>query len=162
MSASLEGQKIPTKKWIDFISPLVESHNSAPAYGTSFKRNEIKDSNFHDYLDERELKKIPKAERAKFDVTATFNSQSIDSGSLPDSAKRKLFKFLPGEEVLVSRKALKINKADGGVFAKSSVLGSFSRKRFQITSAKLRPTAEGQLVAGSYIFLKDLYTLNHP
>lgn len=136
---------------MDFLGPLVASHNSSPAFDTSFSRDEVKDSNFFDYLDER-FSPILGEPESKFDITTTFNSASIDSRSLPPDSARRVLTFLPGDSVLVSRKSLKVDEeGKPRAFVKPSVIGNFSRQTYTVVSSKLRPTAKGELVPGQSI-----------
>lgn len=142
---SAQNNPADRKKWTAFVDPFVIYHNNKHAYGTSFKRSEINDSNFLEYLDER---------LGVSDSTTAFNSSSIDLRSLSDEMAAALFRYFPGESVLLARKALSIvdetGKKDGSAFTKASVIGSFSNIEYRISSCKLKLTRDQKLVPGKF------------
>lgn len=140
LSTVLEAQSPSTNNWVQFVDTVVEHHNSQPAAGTSFVRNEINDSNFLNYLDERYGRGVE-----GYDVTQGFSSSSVDSQSLAPASAKKCFNYLPGDVVLVTRRSLNVIDDEGAknsLFTKASISGNYSRIRFTVHSAKLRVTAD--------------------
>lgn len=149
LSLILESQTPATKNWIQFLDSLVEQHNAQPAGKTSLSRNDVTDSNFLDYLDER----FGGTKASDYDCTAQFSSASLDSRVLSKSVKSRIFKHLPGDRVIVTRRSLNLmddqsTAKSSMLFSKPSVSGNFSKIPFVVQSAKLRVTSDRTWIAG--------------
>ena len=117
-------------KWYRHVDQVTAHHNSRSAHGTSFKRNEINQQNFHEYLDER------MGDGSKdFDATMTFNSGKIDYRDCGPNL-RASFKFKPGDSVILTNKSTNPTK----MFEKKSKIGSWNREEHKISIAQLRTT----------------------
>lgn len=126
-----------SKRWVDSLQKIITSFNKEKVPGTQFRRIDIDDSNFFEFLDELyDLK----------DATLSFNTRSLNMNSLSPGWQNKLFKFKLNEEVFVSRSSLK----EKNTFEKTSMTGGFSKKIYIIVDAFLRSTNDDQLVPGMF------------
>lgn len=126
------------QNWTRLLPEIERRHNSELVTGTSFRRDEVNDSNWMQFLDQLFKSK---------DATLTLNSRSIDYQSLSSKRWRKMiFRFHPGQKVLVSRSGVQ----QKGKFDKSSVLGTYAKMPlYQIVQAKLRSTKDGDYIPGN-------------
>ena len=130
-----------TDKWINIILDVANHHNEQNAFGTSFRRIDIDDENFLQYMSERYGKK---------DVTLTYPGSKISYAYLKWAGMaEKLMKFKVGEKVAVTILADKTVKRKYKTFIKKSRHGTYYPKVYKIVKAALRKTYSGQLVAGN-------------
>ena len=137
-------------RWIDFLTPVLETHNNEIVRGTSFRRNEVNKNNWLEFVNQK---------MGVEDSTMLMTSRSLNAASLGALAK-KIFKFLPGDGVIASRLSLKVpEKKDveegrraqkSQTFTKHSVAGSFSKREFVVVDAVLRSTGDGKLTKGNW------------
>ena len=124
------------KKWINILREVINAHNRKKIEGTTFSPNQIKSSNFMEFINQLHDTK---------DASMNFSTNSIDSRSVINKNWiKKLFKFRLDQKVLASKYSLEGRKA----FGKSSVEGSYSQIPYSIRRAKLRQTKENTLVPG--------------
>lgn len=113
-----------------YLQSIIDHHNRQRAFNTTFKRNEITDENFHEFLSQRF--KID-------DVTFRYNTSSIDSESfLNPSWRKKLFKYLPGDRVLILVGSDSKNRKEFKIFYKKSISGYWYKQPYVIERAVLR------------------------
>ena len=127
----LRGSKF---RWMDALRDVVSSHNSEKCFGTAYRRKDVTESNFLDYMNQRY-----KCE----DATLYFNASSI--ATLDSAWSRKLFKFQKGERVVVTRRA-DITKKKLSLSYKPSVDGTYSDTVFVVKSGALMlpPASRGR------------------
>jgi hypothetical protein len=83
-----------SSRWTDLLGNILDHHNNQIVKGTSFKRKDINDENFFQFLDEK---------LGRSDSSMAFNTRSVDARSIGDPAWRKrIFKFAKGDRVLVT------------------------------------------------------------
>lgn len=145
--------KTPSKRWVDHLQSVVTHHNSQLAFGTKFKRTDIDQYNFMEYLSKRFGVK---------DLSMSYNTASMNSTELPDSWNRKLFAHLPGDRVLISQTADYTYKGSK-TFMKKSTVGTWSDVIYLVTRAALRNTLNADLVPGDgrLFELRSLGGVNH-
>lgn len=135
-----------SNKWIDILKQVVEHHNKEKAFGTSFRRIDIKDSNFLKFLDERFRKQ---------DYTMGYSSTAIDYASIgQDDWGPKIFKFKPGDKVLLTIVNDKGIDRKYKTFLKKTRQGIFGPNIYIVVQASLRSSFRGDLVPGN---LKRLF-----
>lgn len=104
------------RKWTEVLPNIVTSFNQRKARNTSYKRKDIDEKNFDDFLGEL---------FGTTDASLLMNSGTLDIGrAFSPKWTNRLFRFEQGERVLVARRAEKL----GGAFQKPSVHGGFSPK----------------------------------
>ena len=125
-----------TERWIDVLPHVIATHNRKKIDNTSYSPNEIDDSNFHDFLNQRDKTD---------DITMNYNTNSISLKTLPKGEKRnKALKFDIGDKVLASFQSLYGRKA----FSKPSVEGSYSKKQYIIKNGYFKRTKDDKFVPG--------------
>lgn len=125
------------RRWTDTLPTVVKSFNRRPAHGTSFRRSDIRVSNYKAYLNELFQTK---------DASLLFNTGNLNADRL-FSAKwlARLFKFDVGDEVLVHRSA---TRQHGEAFSKPSVEGSFQPQPARVQSRWLKRSLNQFMVPG--------------
>lgn len=129
-------------RWIDAIPVITAYYNDAFVTGTKIRRRDVTKENYLDLLEEKWGVK---------DATLLMNSRVAKSFS--PALYKKLFKFSPGEKVLLSRSANYLTKAKEGAFFKKSVHGSYGSQVFEII--------EGVLKSSSKFFYTPCYRLSN-
>ena len=120
-----------SKKWIQFVEPIVKAYNEEKIAGTSYRRNRITKENFLDFAGQVLKMKDPEL---------AFNSCRVGPFA-QESINKQIFKFKVGDKVLLAVEADWKNKRSG--FYKKSVGGSFAtssegRKRFTVSGRQLK------------------------
>ena len=146
-----------TKRWIDLLPTVINSHNTKKIRKTKYTPNQIDDSNFLDFLSKSKqikyLKKRKMNKKKKIrDITMFLNTNSYSFDNLPKGKwRKKTFKFDIGDKVLVSFKSLKGSK----LIKKPSVEGTYSRDPYVIKYGFLRNTLDNKyLVPGNTLYLQ--------
>jgi hypothetical protein len=139
MELNKDGDVARRNNWLSLIVALIKSHNGRKVRGTTFRRDEINDQNYLDFLDQKFNLR---------DSSMSFNSNSIDARSiLSEVWRKKLFQFQPGDKVMITVRA-----ELGGVkdlFKKKSVDGNWSRSVYRVAFAKLKSTITDEMVPGA-------------
>jgi len=121
------------KRWIDLLKPICDTYNHEKISGTRYRRGAIHRRNFNDFVGELFGEK---------DVTVS-RYNSFKAGPFENENWNKaIFKFEPGDKVLVLRSAIWKQEARSGdkigAFSKRSSEGGFSQKPFTIAGRQLR------------------------
>lgn len=132
-----------TKKWVDLLQAAVAHHNSQYAGKTKYRRLSITQSNYLDYLDAKYKVK---------DVTMLYGGRTreySDVAAAGGGLASKIFKFKPGESVLLARSADPLRLKDNEhIHAKKSILGSYLSTAYKIANAFLRSDSTGHFIKG--------------
>lgn len=117
-----------SKRWIDLLPTVINSHNTKELNNTKYTPNKIDDTNFLDYLSKSKkikyLKRKKKRVKRVKDITMLFNTNSYSFDNLPKGKwRKKTFKFDIGDKVLISFKSLYGSK----LIQKPSVEGTYSK-----------------------------------
>lgn len=102
-----------TRRWVDFIEPLVNRHNSTTIPGTQYTPNKVDWRNYEEFT--RELTKDPNF----------FSSLNVAMFKHTPPEALKLFKFNPGDVVRVDRRAHPDRAERRKQFDKPSVIGTY-------------------------------------
>ena len=128
-----EGGK-QARRWVDLLQSVCDVYNRERVPGTRFRRGAITRVNFNVFLGQL---------FGEDDVTLTrFNS--FKAGPFDNERwNKEIFKFAPGDKVLVLKSAIWKKEARGDdaketAFTKRSSEGAFSRKTFTIANRQLR------------------------
>lgn len=125
--------------WADTLPAVVKSFNRRSAHGTSFRRSDIRLTNYHAYLNEL---------FQTDDSSLLLNTGNLNADRLfSDRWLARLFKFKVGDEVLVHRSA---TRQHGEAFAKPSVEGSFRQRPARVQSRWLKRSLNQFLVPGEW------------
>ncbi len=131
-----------TKRWLDFVKPIVDEYNRKLVPGTRFRRSRIESSNFDEFM------------RQKLGVDsfrALLNSSKISDRTIKNEEWRKaMWKYRMGQTVLVNARLVKDGK---GVFFKPSVHGYFSPRPYVIATRYLSTTKKLSLIPGTPLSL---------
>ena len=128
-----------TRRWIDYLTPVINEHNRGKISGTHFKRNQIDSSNFFEFMAEKHRVK---------DFAIFLNSSRImGSNILNKKWLKDIFKFQVGDRVLLARK---VSPGEKGSFAikKPSHVGYFSESIYRVYSRELASTKKLSLLPG--------------
>jgi len=122
-----------SKKWVQFVDPIVEAYNGEKIAGTSYRRNRVTRENFLDFAGQVLKMKDPEL---------AFNSCRVGPFA-QDSINKQIFKFRVGDRVLLAVEADWKKKRSG--FYKKSVEGGFTKssdagKRFTVSGRQLKVT----------------------
>jgi len=120
------------KRWIDLVKPIYETYNAQRIPKTTYKRGAIDDSNFDRFVGQLFNEKDPELSRYNSFKAGPFKTESWN---------RAIFKFKPGDKVLVVKSAIwKKNSAKDKqhVFTKKSSEGAFSSTPFTVAGYQLR------------------------
>ena len=120
-----------TKKWVQFVDPIVAAYNGEKIEGTSYSRNRVTQSNFLHFAGQLLRVKDPELSFNQCRV-GPFKQESINN---------RIFKFKVGDRVLLAVDADWKKKRSG--FYKRSVGGSFAAssdtgKRFTVSGRQLK------------------------
>lgn len=115
-----------TKSWHQFLIPIVQEYNNETIAGTSFKRKKVGTHNFLAFLSQLLKLKDPELH---------FSSSKMNE-FVNDTWNRKVFKFQPGDKVLVARRSDWSKKHSA--FFKASHWGTFDPNEFTIGQRQLR------------------------
>lgn len=134
--------KLAKFRWLDVLTQIITHNNNQLCPGSkTFKRNEIKPSNFLDYLDES------KGEGKDF--TMRMNSRSLSSSSMVSKeAVDLLFKFKVGDAVMISRHG----KKRGQHFVKTTKSGAWDGQKMIVKESSLKPTSSGLYNQGKFSY----------
>ena len=128
LSQMLETRR--SKNWIQFVDPIVKAYNEEKIPGTEYRRNRVTLDNFLDFAGQVLKTKEPELAFNRCRI-GPFKQEAIN---------KKIFKFKPGDRVLLAVDADWKVKRSG--FYKRSVGGSFSKstekKRFTVTGRHLK------------------------
>lgn len=107
LSTILEAQnskedRLAKFKWVVHLTALTAHYNAQSACGTSFIRKDVNASNWLKFLDEKQGLQSGVTGR---DSTMTLNSRSIGFEDLGAHLKKEMFRFAPGDKVILSRRA---------------------------------------------------------
>lgn len=127
--------------WIKSLKSIVSDYNNRPAKNTTFLRKDINDSNYISYLRERFATKDPEI----------LLHSGVVSSFTPEMS-RKIFKYAPGDKVIVAVEAME--KGSGSAFPKKSVSGAYKPQIHTVKSQHLRSSND--------FYLTIAYTLNEP
>ena len=127
-------------KWPQLFFTVLDFYNDQKPTGSSFRRRDVTETNFLDYLDE--VHGTP-------DITMHFNTASMPYSDLELAGwADSVFKFEPGERVALSRSQDKnIPRADV-TFAKKTRMGKLSLVVYVVSAAELKTTRKGYYVPG--------------
>jgi hypothetical protein len=122
-----------SKKWLQFVKPIVDAYNGEKIAGTAYRRNRVTRENFLDFAGQVLKMKDPEL---------AFNSCRVGPFA-QDSINKQIFKFKVGDRVLLAIEADWKKKRSG--FYKKSVEGGFTRssdqgKRFTVSGRQLKVT----------------------
>lgn len=132
-----------TDVWTDIIFNVANHHNEQKAFNTSFRRCDIDDSNYLQYLGERY------GEGKKDDITLGYAGSELSYSFFKRfGTASKVFKFAVGEKVFVTVLKDKSVNRETKTFLKKSRQGVFYPRVYRIFDAKLRSTHTGAYVPG--------------
>lgn len=124
------------RQWVRLLPSVARSFNGRFANGTSYKRRDIDEKNFGDYL--RQLLGVK-------DPTLLVHTGSIPAGKLfPPRWVKRIFKLALGQHVLVNKAA--VRSSDKGVFDKSSLQGAWLPYVYRVERQLLKRSKDGLLV----------------
>lgn len=127
------------RRWTETLPALVKSLNDKSARGTSFRRADVRSSNFPDFLNELYQ---TSDHTLLHNLFGEIDADRLFGGS--DSKKlRQLFKFPLGAVVLVHRSAY---YQHGTAFSKPSIQGSFRSEPARVKSRWLKRVRGGRLL----------------
>ena len=128
-----------TRRWLDYLTPVINEHNRGKISGTHFKRNQIDSSNFFNFM--------AKKHRVK-DFAVFLNSSRIRGSNMRNKKwLNAIFKFQVGDRVLLARKVMPDEK--GSTFKKKpSHVGYFSETIYRVDSRELASTKKLSLIPG--------------
>jgi len=127
-----------SKRWVDWLSAVIDNLNDSKAYGTTFNKRDVNRKNFLKFLDER---------FQTSDHTMSYSGSAVDFDAVKMAGwADKIFAFSPGAKVLVSYTALQERKKRD---VKRSQLGSYSEEEHRVTRAFLKSDSKGDLVPGT-------------
>jgi len=125
------------ENWIDLLPKVIRDHNNQNAFGTRYRRKDITERVFLDYLDERYRSK---------DHTMSYAGSRRDYHDMKVLGWEKVFRFRPKDKVLLSVDGDYQNKKK--LFWKKSTKGYFSKTIYIVREASLRASGKGHLVPG--------------
>lgn len=126
-------------RWIDLLEPVQRQYNRQKVEGTHFRRTEVDDGNFGEFISE----KAKVEDASMLHNTASTDIRAFDS----DEWKRLLFRFRIGQTVLLSKRAFP------KTFEKPSEGGGYYKEPFKIVRAALRTMRGGNvLIPGTDTF----------
>lgn len=131
---SLEGGK-NSKRWIHLLQAICDTYNHERVAGTNFRRGAINRDNFNTFLGQ--LFKEQDVTLSRFN---SFKAGPFDN----ERWNKDIFKFAPGDKVLVVKSAIWKKEARGegvqkdSIFTKRSSEGAFARTPFTIAGRQLR------------------------
>ena len=142
-------EKEGSKRWIDLLQPICDAYNHQKVPGTKYRRGAISKTNFNDFVGEL---------FGEADVTLS-RYNSFKAGPFDNEKWNKdIFKFKPGDKVLVLQSAIWKKEARDSksskqtVFTKKSSEGAFTRTPFTIAGRQLRAVR-------NYKFMVPVYSL---
>lgn len=125
-----------SKRWIDFVKPICTEYNNQRIEGTSYRRKNIERANFLHFAGQ-----LLKTD----DPEMTFHGTQV-SPFKTESWNKQIFKYNLNQKVLLARRAnWKLRQAGerelgqrADTFAKPSMEGGFSDKKYTISGRQLR------------------------
>lgn len=160
LSMAMESRKAAGKpdyrNWKDLLPRVLSNLNRKFEAGTRFRRNSIDEENFQEFLNEKYGVK---------DATMMWNTRSVGGGGVKNpSWKKKIWKYAPGDRVLVNKRVLGAGSGDGGnggkggkgggsagIFSKPSVRGGYSRSVYVVTRRYLKSSGQFFLTPGTTV-----------
>ena len=140
LSQALESRPDGTRRWVDFVAPLVEEYNKQKVPGTSYRRQAVNRDNFSHFL--AQAFKTP-------DYDLRFSSFAANEFANP-AWNRAAFKFDLGDRVRVSRKADWTDPENRKGFKRVAALGGFGSKIYPVVGRQLRANAARTLYVPVY------------
>ena len=130
------------RRWIDALPGIVKAFNDKPCGKfTSYKRKDIRVSNFDSFLDEK------MGSGKESDYTLKLNTRTYDVDKLGIKKMQKLFQYPLGAHVLASKRSLaNADKSNESTFFKPSVTGGYSEVIFTVVQRVLTATKEPELM----------------
>lgn len=119
-------------RWVDYLAAITSEYNSKVIKGTKFKRSEVNQNNFHEFMKQRWGK--------HYNERRTH--ASIDGRSLGELAD-KIFKFKLRQKVLLSQRLDKSR-----VFNKTTTEGYYDPTVYYVIRRMLKTTRSGIYVQG--------------
>lgn len=102
-----------SRRWVDFVEPLVQRHNSTPVGKTGYTPRQVDWTNYEDFT------------RKLTDDPNFFESLNISLFSHTPPEALTLFKFDTGDRVRVDRRAHPVRSERRKIFDKPSVHGTY-------------------------------------
>ncbi len=122
--------------WTRLLPGILSDLNRKFVSGTRYRRNSVDDDNFEDMLADK---------YGLEDPSLMWNTRTVSAGSIKSEKwKKRLWKFRPGQKVLVKRNALKAEAS----FQKPSVHGGYDPETYTVFSRSLASTDSDSLVPG--------------
>lgn len=121
-----------SKRWVDFIEPLLKEYNTTKIEGTSYTRQSVNKYNFDHFLSQ--LLKTDQPE-------LLFNSGAVGPFQ-HEKWNRLLFRFSLGQKVLLSKRAEWKTRHRYHAFEKYSVEGGYSDRTYTVSGMQLRRTSK--------------------
>lgn len=128
LSQALDNAAKPTKRWIDFVNPLVKIYNDQKIPGTAYKRRSVSRENFNDLLTQLFGK--------NYDLR--FSSYAVGEFSKHPRWNKRIFKFSLGDRVRVNRRADWADPENRLGFAKVSSRGAHGKHTYPVVGRQLR------------------------
>lgn len=127
---------LKVKNWVRVLKGLVKKYNESLVPGTNFKRQQVNEENFVQFLEEKTKRKSSRD---------LMNAASFSCRSLPDKWSKKLFKFKLGSRILVTVMLFKSKNK----FHKKSMLGWSKKDVHFVAGRYLKMTKEFNLTPGT-------------
>ena len=121
-----------SRRWIDFVTPLVDSYNSQEIGSTGYKRRAVSRANFNDFAS----KLLGSKDDPHYETK--FNNFVVPEFTHHPAWNEKIFRFSLGQKVRVSRKVDWTDPENRKVFKRVSTLGGFGNKIYTVTGRQLR------------------------
>lgn len=119
-----------SKRWVDFVEPLLKEYNTSKIEGTSYTRQSVNKYNFDHFL--TQLLKTDQPE-------LLFNSGTVAPFRY-EKWNKLLFRYSLGQKVLLSKRAEWKSRHRYHAFEKYSVEGGYSEKIYTVSGMQLRKT----------------------
>lgn len=127
LSIALAGNDRGDNNWIKHIPGIVSDYNKRFVNGTKIRRIDVSKENYLQILEQRW--KLP---------DASFALNTRQANNFSPALTAKLFKYKPGDKVLLSYSANYAVKHD--VFSKKSTIGSYAPEIYEIEAVTLKST----------------------
>ena len=127
-----------SRRWTDFVGRVVRRHNNQFIKGTRFKRTQVHEKNFLQFL----------AQYFNSDsVHNTLSTVPARPSFLNEKLNKQIFKFRPGDTVVLARSADWTEARS--LFDKTSSTGSYGSKVYTVRKRELHPSKKSnKLVKG--------------
>jgi hypothetical protein len=132
----------PSRRWIDFVEPLVEAYNNQEIGQTGYKRRAVSRENFNDFVKRlmggRGGSSSSSSSPPDPNYDTRFNNFVVPEFAHHPDWNRRIFRLNLGQRVRVSRKVDWSDPANRKSFQKTSTVGGFGNKIYTITGRQLR------------------------